>query len=39
MKVKNTYKNIETGDIKVLLETKEQYENHKGDFDVKWEQI
>ena len=38
-KALNKYKNIETGEIKEIWETKEQYENHKGDFDIIWKQI
>ena len=39
MKVLNKYKNKETGEIKSIWETKEDYENHKGDFDLKFIQI
>lgn len=35
----NCYKNKETGELKKIWETESQYENHKGDFDIKWEQI
>jgi len=39
MKTKNKYINKSTGETKILWETKSQYENHKGDFDIAWEQV
>jgi len=39
MEVLNKYRNKETGEIKEIWETKKQYENHKKDFDIVWEQI
>ena len=38
-KVLNKYRNKETKEIKEVWETERQYENHKKDFDIKWEQI
>lgn len=37
--VLNKYQNKKTKEIKVIWETKNQYENHKGDFDIEWKQI
>jgi hypothetical protein len=39
MKVLNKYKNKESGEIKLIWETKQDYENHKGDFDLNFIQI
>jgi hypothetical protein len=38
-KVLNKYKNKKTGEIKLIWETKQDYENHKADFDLNFIQI
>ena len=38
-KTLNKYRNKTTKEIKTIWETKTEYENHKGDFDIIWEQV